>query len=173
MESKGLDHSCEGGNTTSIETLYRPQPQPQLLHSVSSIQTVDSDDSDKEDPSQANLGQSALRKQIIQIQLDAKIPQSEKAKKIQELMSRPWAAKQKLEQRKDPRIKNYLANKQTDFTSVTEDDKHLTFHSSNSLGCKHYQRACKLQAHCCGKWDTCRFCHDEVSDHTITRYVSI
>jgi hypothetical protein len=40
---------------------------------------------------------------------------------------------------------------------------------SGVLGCKHYQRACKLQAHCCGKWDTCRFCHDEVSDHTITR----
>eukprot|EP00842_Homolaphlyctis_polyrhiza_P006999 jgi/Hompol1/889/HPOL_002593-RA len=37
------------------------------------------------------------------------------------------------------------------------------------LGCKHYQRSAKLQAHCCGKWDTCRFCHDEVSDHTITR----
>ena len=27
-----------------------------------------------------------------------------------------------------------------------------------------------MQAHCCGKWDTCRFCHDEVSDHTITRF---
>jgi RING finger/CHY zinc finger protein 1 len=38
------------------------------------------------------------------------------------------------------------------------------------MGCRHYQRSCKLQAHCCGKWDTCRFCHDEVSDHTITRY---
>ncbi|TPX66079.1 hypothetical protein SpCBS45565_g04713, partial [Spizellomyces sp. 'palustris'] len=37
------------------------------------------------------------------------------------------------------------------------------------LGCKHYQRAAKLQAHCCGKWYTCRFCHDEVSDHNIVR----
>ncbi|KAI8832413.1 hypothetical protein BJ741DRAFT_511581, partial [Chytriomyces cf. hyalinus JEL632] len=36
-------------------------------------------------------------------------------------------------------------------------------------GCKHYQRSAKLQAHCCGKWYTCRFCHDEVSDHNITR----
>ena len=38
------------------------------------------------------------------------------------------------------------------------------------MGCKHYQRGCKLQAHCCGNWYTCRFCHDEESDHTITRY---
>jgi hypothetical protein len=37
------------------------------------------------------------------------------------------------------------------------------------LGCKHYQRKCKLQAHCCGRWFTCRFCHDEVSDHNIVR----
>ncbi|RKP02223.1 hypothetical protein CXG81DRAFT_4424, partial [Caulochytrium protostelioides] len=37
------------------------------------------------------------------------------------------------------------------------------------LGCKHYQRGCKLQAHCCGKWYPCRFCHDEVSDHNIVR----
>lgn len=39
----------------------------------------------------------------------------------------------------------------------------------NILGCKHYQRNAKLQAHCCGKWFSCRFCHDEVSDHVITR----
>jgi RING finger and CHY zinc finger domain-containing protein 1 len=37
------------------------------------------------------------------------------------------------------------------------------------MGCKHYKRRAKLQAHCCGKWFPCRFCHDEVSDHAITR----
>jgi len=37
------------------------------------------------------------------------------------------------------------------------------------MGCKHYQRCAKLQAHCCGKWFTCRFCHDEISDHNIVR----
>ncbi|CAO3614139.1 unnamed protein product [Cunninghamella echinulata] len=39
------------------------------------------------------------------------------------------------------------------------------------MGCQHYQRKCKLQANCCGKIFSCRFCHDEVmsSDHTIIR----
>ncbi|RKO93496.1 hypothetical protein BDK51DRAFT_6642, partial [Blyttiomyces helicus] len=40
------------------------------------------------------------------------------------------------------------------------------------LGCKHYQRGVKLQAHCCGNWFTCRFCHDEVSDHQIKRHLT-
>ncbi|KAJ3051802.1 hypothetical protein HK097_007181 [Rhizophlyctis rosea] len=54
---------------------------------------------------------------------------------------------------------------------VTDADRQPTyFDAANGIfGCKHYQRAVKLQAHCCGKWDACRFCHDEVSDHDIIR----
>lgn len=37
------------------------------------------------------------------------------------------------------------------------------------LGCEHYKRNCKLLATCCGKLFTCRFCHDEVSDHSMDR----
>lgn len=33
------------------------------------------------------------------------------------------------------------------------------------LGCLHYRRNCKLRAECCGKFFTCRRCHDETSDH--------
>jgi uncharacterized CHY-type Zn-finger protein len=39
----------------------------------------------------------------------------------------------------------------------------------NVLGCKHYQRNCKLEANCCGKLVSCRFCHDDVEDHAIVR----
>jgi len=38
------------------------------------------------------------------------------------------------------------------------------------LGCKHYQRRCKIRAKCCGKLFTCRLCHDAVSNHTMNRY---
>lgn len=37
------------------------------------------------------------------------------------------------------------------------------------FGCEHYKRNCKLRAACCGKLFTCRFCHDEVSDHLMDR----
>mmetsp|Transcript_3587 Transcript_3587/g.6420 ORF Transcript_3587/g.6420 Transcript_3587/m.6420 type:complete len:401 (+) Transcript_3587:176-1378(+) len=40
------------------------------------------------------------------------------------------------------------------------------------MGCKHYSRNCKLKAACCGKLFTCRFCHDEASDHNINRYAT-
>ncbi|KAL0446858.1 UNVERIFIED_CONTAM: Zinc finger protein BRUTUS [Sesamum latifolium] len=37
------------------------------------------------------------------------------------------------------------------------------------FGCEHYKRNCKLRAACCGKLVACRFCHDEVSDHSMDR----
>jgi hypothetical protein len=112
--------------------------------------------------------QAQLRKEIVKIQGDATLDATAKAKKIQELMSQSWTQKQNAEHKCEHHI-NKLAEKKTEFGQVCETDKCQTFHSEKGLGCRHYLRACKLQAHCCGKWDTCRFCHDEVSDHTITR----
>ncbi len=94
-------------------------------------------------------------------------------------------------------ITNILQKGDTvDYSVITDEDKQQSFHvrvisgeprfrnrfltlrSSDPfsqdkehgiLGCKHYQRGAKLQAHCCGKWFTCRFCHDEVSNHNIVR----
>ena len=37
------------------------------------------------------------------------------------------------------------------------------------LGCQHYKRNVKLQCFTCSRWYTCRFCHDEVEDHTLNR----
>ncbi|EAS31712.2 CHY zinc finger domain-containing protein [Coccidioides immitis RS] len=37
------------------------------------------------------------------------------------------------------------------------------------LGCKHYKRNVKLQCFTCKKWYTCRFCHDDIEDHTLIR----
>ncbi|KAM7220478.1 hypothetical protein V8F06_004067 [Rhypophila decipiens] len=38
-----------------------------------------------------------------------------------------------------------------------------------ALGCQHYRRNVKLQCAACGKWYTCRFCHDSVEDHVLPR----
>lgn len=37
------------------------------------------------------------------------------------------------------------------------------------LGCPHYRRNIKLQCSACDRWYTCRFCHDEVEDHSLNR----
>ncbi|KAJ3267442.1 hypothetical protein HK104_005889, partial [Borealophlyctis nickersoniae] len=118
------------------------------------------------------LGQQAdMRKRILTIQKDTSISPAEKAKKIQELMSNNWNTKQKAQTSRAALASNKLENKRIDFDLVTDHDKVKTFHDKDAgiLGCKHYQRSAKLQAHCCGKWYTCRFCHDEVSDHNIVR----
>lgn len=38
-----------------------------------------------------------------------------------------------------------------------------------ALGCPHYKRNIKLQCSACYRWYTCRFCHDEVEDHSLNR----
>ncbi|KAH0565827.1 hypothetical protein GP486_000775 [Trichoglossum hirsutum] len=37
------------------------------------------------------------------------------------------------------------------------------------LGCQHYKRNVKLQCSICGRWYTCRFCHDDAEDHSLIR----
>ena len=50
----------------------------------------------------------------------------------------------------------------TDHALDGEDDE-------RPLGCMHYKRNVKLQCSACAKWYTCRFCHDEVEDHSLNR----
>lgn len=38
-----------------------------------------------------------------------------------------------------------------------------------TLGCQHYKRNVKMQCSHCGRWYTCRLCHDEVEDHILPR----
>lgn len=47
---------------------------------------------------------------------------------------------------------------------LTSEDRKPTFYlqNENILGCRHYQRNCKIECSTCHKWYTCRLCHDEV-----------
>lgn len=38
-----------------------------------------------------------------------------------------------------------------------------------TFGCKHYKRNCKVFASCCEKLFTCRYCHDDATDHVMDR----
>ncbi|KAI1425550.1 hypothetical protein F5Y12DRAFT_359875 [Xylaria sp. FL1777] len=50
----------------------------------------------------------------------------------------------------------------TGIDDIEPDDEKL-------LGCQHYRRNVKLQCSTCNRWYTCRFCHDEVEDHSLIR----
>jgi uncharacterized CHY-type Zn-finger protein len=113
-----------------------------------------------------DCGERGLRRRILAIQSDKQLSPTEKAKKIQALMTSGWTSSQA----KNTTATNLLTNKSSALT-LSERDTLKTYHDevTGTLGCKHYQRGAKLQANCCGQWFTCRFCHDEVSDHQIVR----
>ncbi|KAJ3143167.1 hypothetical protein HK100_006462 [Physocladia obscura] len=128
--------------------------------------------------------QADMRKRIVAIQQDQSISPQEKSKKIQELMTSQWASRQRRHSNRSAVASNRLDNKATDFGIITAADCQISYHvtivtfkrfdkDKTIIGCKHYQRSCKLQAHCCGKWFPCRFCHDEVSDHNIIRNLTV
>ncbi|KAJ3040331.1 hypothetical protein HDU99_010169, partial [Rhizoclosmatium hyalinum] len=145
--------------------------------SESAADSVDSDTAAAQSNSDAvsseaqQKNQAEMRRRIVAIQSDPAIPPQEKAKKIQELMTSQWSNRQRRHSSRSIGASNKLDNKTEDFGIVTVADTEVSYHDKDRtvIGCKHYQRSCKLQAHCCGKWYPCRFCHDEVSDHNIIR----
>ena len=54
---------------------------------------------------------------------------------------------------------------------MTDEDGDLSEVDESRLpfGCAHYKRNIKLQCSACDRWYTCRFCHDEVEDHSLNR----
>ena len=66
---------------------------------------------------------------------------------------------------------DFLRSQESETPKITPEESNSTFHSSSVLGCKHYQRQCKMYAACCNAWYTCRFCHDEVRDHQLNRHI--
>ncbi|KAI8048181.1 zinc-ribbon-domain-containing protein [Syncephalis plumigaleata] len=123
--------------------------------------------------------QNELRRQILSIQNDSDIPPSEKAKRIQQLMSAGWEAARKREREERRKAAGIdetateveLSGRIPDNAPPTQADLQPSFHNElqNIYGCKHYQRGVKLKANCCGRWFPCRFCHDDVCDHNIVR----
>ncbi|KAF2078360.1 hypothetical protein CYY_000344 [Polysphondylium violaceum] len=62
-----------------------------------------------------------------------------------------------------------------DISNISEEELKETYFDVDKdiLGCKHYPRACKIKAACCGKFFTCRFCHNEKENkHDIDRHAT-
>ncbi|KAL3654431.1 hypothetical protein CASFOL_004112 [Castilleja foliolosa] len=108
------------------------------------------------------MNQNELEAEIRKVSRDSSLDPRRKAYLIQNLMTSRWiASQQKISQ---------------SGTSNGDDSEDLLGHSPSFrdpekkiFGCEHYKRNCKLRAACCGKLVACRFCHDEVSDHSMDR----
>ncbi|XP_030545801.1 zinc finger protein BRUTUS-like isoform X1 [Rhodamnia argentea] len=107
------------------------------------------------------MNQSELESEIRKVSRDSTLDPRRKAYLIQHLMTSRWiAAQQKIP---EPVAENSTSDELLGRCPSFRDSEKQVF------GCEHYKRNCKLRAACCDKLYTCRFCHDNVSDHTMDR----
>ncbi|XP_031121997.1 zinc finger protein BRUTUS-like [Ipomoea triloba] len=108
------------------------------------------------------MNQNELESEIRKVSRDSSLDPRRKAYLIQNLMTSRWIASQQ----KLPQAGTGKTSDGDDqfgcFPSFRDPEKQV-------FGCEHYKRNCKLRASCCGKLFTCRFCHDQVSDHSMDR----
>ncbi|XP_051146044.1 zinc finger protein BRUTUS-like [Andrographis paniculata] len=108
------------------------------------------------------MNQNELESEIREVSRDSTLDPRRKAYLLQNLMTSQWIASQQ----KSSQSKSSKADDGKDLfgrsPSFRDPEKQI-------FGCEHYKRNCKLVAACCGKLFTCRFCHDEVSDHSMDR----
>ncbi|KAK7358271.1 hypothetical protein VNO77_00197 [Canavalia gladiata] len=112
------------------------------------------------------MNQNELESEIRKVYRDSTLDPRRKAYLVQNLLTSRWiAAQQKL-----PKALSEGSSNDVEIEGLSpsfrDPGKHV-------FGCEHYKRNCKLRAACCGKLVTCRFCHDNVSDHSMDRKATL
>ncbi|KAK6931529.1 RCHY1, zinc-ribbon [Dillenia turbinata] len=108
------------------------------------------------------MNQSELEAEIRKVSRDPTLDPRRKAYLLQNLMTSRWIAAQQ----KSPQTRSGETTNNEDLLGCSPSFRDP---ENQIFGCEHYKRNCKLRAACCGKLYTCRFCHDEVSDHSMDR----
>jgi zinc finger-like protein len=117
------------------------------------------------------MNQIQLEDAVRTVNRDDTLAPTKKAYLIQNLLASRWIVGNQLQAQKD---------KTTELSSVGSAQKSGApailcqpvdeDEENGKDGCKHYKRRCKIVAPCCDQAFTCRFCHDDASDHTVNRY---
>ncbi|KAL8024649.1 putative Zinc finger, RING-type, Zinc finger, CHY-type, Zinc finger, RING/FYVE/PHD-type [Plasmopara halstedii] len=108
----------------------------------------------------AEATQALLKAKIREIQSSPVLTPKQKAESVQNLMMKDY---------NDAKLRAYAVKLEGD-SEVERKQSSYYDEAKTILGCSHYQRKCKLQGKCCGKWYLCRFCHDDNEDHAFDRY---
>jgi hypothetical protein len=102
------------------------------------------------------MADNSVSRRIQEIYADTSLTAIEKSRKVQQLLSQNW-----------------LESQAAQNLSAESKETIQSFHKDDILGCKHYQRKCKIQAFCCDKFFVCRLCHDEQEmSHKIDRFAT-
>ncbi|KAL9330220.1 hypothetical protein ACSQ67_005223 [Phaseolus vulgaris] len=112
------------------------------------------------------MNQNELESEIRKVYRDSTLDPRRKAYLVQNLLTSRWIAAQQ----KSPKALSEGSSNSVEIVGLSpsfrDPEKHV-------FGCDHYKRNCKLRAECCGKLFTCRFCHDNVSDHSMDRKATL
>ncbi|KAG2411057.1 Zinc finger protein [Vigna angularis] len=112
------------------------------------------------------MNQNELESEIRKVYRDSTLDPRRKAYLVQNLLTSRWIAAQQ----QSPKALSEGSSNSVEIVGLSpsfRDPEKLVF------GCDHYKRNCKLRAECCGKLFTCRFCHDNVSDHSMDRKATL
>ncbi|XP_004299048.1 PREDICTED: uncharacterized protein LOC101308084 [Fragaria vesca subsp. vesca] len=163
MFSEWLDEWWDGSRAESSHTV-KPESCPSIVSDVDAYASLEqSDETFKPGWKDIfRMNQNELESEIRKVARDSTLDPRRKAYLIQNLVTSRWIASQQ----KSPQAGVLEGSDGEDLLGCSP-----SFHDSEKevFGCKHYKRNCKVRASCCGKLFTCRFCHDEVSDHSMDR----
>ncbi|KAJ7975142.1 zinc finger protein-related [Quillaja saponaria] len=112
------------------------------------------------------MNQNELESEIRKVYRDSTLDPRRKAYLVQNLMTSRWIAAQQ-------KLPKAIAGEASNSEEVEGRSPSFRDSEKQVFGCEHYKRNCKLRAACCGKLFTCRFCHDNVSDHSMDRKATL
>ncbi|KAF7834606.1 zinc finger protein BRUTUS-like isoform X1 [Senna tora] len=108
------------------------------------------------------MNQNELESEIRKVYRDSTLDPRRKAYLVQNLMTSRWIASQQ-------KLPKAVPGESSNGEEVEGRSPSFRDPERKEFGCEHYKRNCKLRTACCGKLFTCRFCHDNVSDHSMDR----
>lgn len=155
-------------NGNTINVLVGIQSELRAVESAESLRNKGSSETTGDGSSAALVilnGRKTMERTIRAIARDDSLSAEERARMMQQVMLAPYSE-----------ARAQAMSRSCDGTGVVG-DRTPTFRvcsdGARRLGCRHYLRACKLRAECCGKLYTCRLCHDDAEEtHIMDRYAT-
>ena len=111
-------------------------------------------------------GRENIQEMVKAIAQDEDMDQTTRAKLMQDVMLAPFIESQEKERKAETNRKDSENETLKPSFTINKDGERV-------FGCEHYQRGVKVRAACCGKFYTCRHCHDAAEKkHTMDRYAT-
>mmetsp|Transcript_36701 Transcript_36701/g.59292 ORF Transcript_36701/g.59292 Transcript_36701/m.59292 type:complete len:814 (-) Transcript_36701:151-2592(-) len=141
------------------------------------------------DVTELDVSKESIEAVIRKVAKDPFLNPAQKAAKMQALMTQRWRLSRRATEARDqsphpsttttsptpnPTATSADSNSNPRPPVLSPEEAAPTYRNTETkeFGCKHYKRSCKVRGSCCGRFFTCRLCHDEASDHTMDRYAT-